>query len=91
VSEVLLDGAAGLERLQPEVPLGLVMVRSKPPMNAPQVTADALSRSPIFFPPSCTVVPVEQTSPVGSRSPTSVPGPVLFGTTLALEALGAAG
>src|SRR5512135_1955667 len=62
-------------RRQPVLESGLVTVRSKPPMNEPQLTPLALSRSPMFLPPSWTVAPTEHTSPVGSRSPTSVPVP----------------
>ncbi len=61
-------------------------------MNAPQVTLFLFSRSPMFLPPSWTVTAlVEQTSPLGWRSPTSVPGPELLGTTLVDEPLGVAG
>jgi hypothetical protein len=60
-------------------------------MNAPQVTPFVVNRSPMLRLPSCTVVPLEQTSPVGSRSPTSVPGPRGLGTTFDEDALGVAG
>ena len=86
-----MDALAGLARPQPVVPFAMVALRSNPPMKVPQLTPLAFSRSPILGPPSCTVVPAEQTSPAGSRSPTSVPGPALIGTTLVEGALGVAG
>src|SRR5579862_6403150 len=61
------------------------------PINAPQETPLAFNRSPMFLPPSRTVSPREQTSPVGSRSPISVPGPALFGTTFGVGAEGVVG
>ena len=82
---------AELDRLQPVVPFGLMVVKSNPPMNAPQDTPTLFNRSPIFFPPICTVVPSEQTSQVGSRLPIMVPGSLLLGTILAFAALGMAG
>src|SRR3977135_3841015 len=89
------DALAGLDRLQPVVPFAFAAVRLNPPMNAPQVTPLVVKRSPMLLGPlgvpSRTVVPAEQTSPVGSRSPTKAPGPVLFGTTLVDGALGVAG
>ncbi len=69
---MLLAGLAGLERSHLVVPLGLVTVKSKPPMNAPQLICLAFRRSPTFFPPIRMVTPCEQMSPTGSRSATSV-------------------
>ena len=54
-------------RLQPVVPLGFVMVRSKPPSKKPQVMPAAFSRSPMFCAAHLQPAPlvVEQTSPIG--------------------------
>src|SRR5689334_18282902 len=59
-----------VERLQPVVPLLLMVCRLKPPTNEPQGMLAALSRSPMFLPFEwpCEVV-LEHTSPVGSISP----------------------
>ncbi len=64
------DRAKWCERWQPVVPLGLVMVRSKPPSKKPQLTPAVFSRSPMFLPPIWKTSPVvvEQTSPSGSAS-----------------------
>jgi hypothetical protein len=68
--------AETVERAQPVVPLGLVMVRSKPPSNQPQVSLAVLSRSPMFLPDRLIdEVVLEQMSPVGSASPISVSPP----------------
>src|ERR1700732_3017179 len=55
------------------------MDRLKPPMNPPHVTPALLSRSPILVPPIWTWLRVglEQTSPIGSGSPTTVNEPSL--------------
>src|ERR1044071_5578940 len=64
-------------RVQPEVPLLLVMFRSKPPMNEPHEMLAALSRSPMFLPAIRFWSPagLEHTSLSGSVSPIIVQPP----------------
>src|SRR5271170_1323085 len=70
-----------LLRPQPVEPLSLMVCRSKPPTNEPQVILAALSRSPMFLEVIvAAMVVLEQVSPAGSRSPTSVKPPWPSGT-----------
>ena len=50
VGLVVLVTVEVCERLQPVVPLGFFVVRSKPPSKKPQLMPRALSRSPMFWP-----------------------------------------
>src|SRR5258708_40373858 len=61
-------------RLQPVVPFAFTTVRSKPPMNDPQVTPAALNRSPMFLLPMVTWLRVGlvQAPPIGAGSPVRV-------------------
>src|SRR5271156_2677802 len=62
-----------LLRLQPVEPLSLMVCRLKPPTNEPQGILAALSRSPMFLLVIRTWIDgLEQVSPLGSISPTSV-------------------
>src|SRR5690349_7480329 len=72
-----------VERLQPVVPLLLMVCRLKPPTNEPQGILAALNRSPMFLPVKwpCEVV-LEHTSPVGSISPINEKPPWPSATTL---------
>src|SRR5260370_38353688 len=78
--EVLPAGPAE-PLLQPVVPLRFWTVRSKPPMNDPQVTPAALSKSPTFCPFMLTTAPLEQTSPNGSGPLITVNEPAPPSTT----------
>jgi len=76
----VVSGARGSRRrnakgglLQPAMPLSPLIVRSKPPMNDPQLTPAELSKSPMFLLAIWTWLRVgaEHTSPTGSGSPTT--------------------
>jgi len=73
-----------LLRLQPVVPLLLMVCRLKPPTNEPQGMLAALSRSPMFLAVEETAVPGEHTSKVGSTSPISVMPPCPSASSLPL-------
>src|SRR6267143_330322 len=72
--------------LQPVVPLEFCTVRSNPPMNAPQLTPAASSRSPAFCPFIVTTALPEQTSPTGSGSFITVNDPAPPSTTAKVAA-----
>src|ERR1700741_3741407 len=73
---LLLRTLEKVERAQPVVLLGLVRVRSKPPMKPPHGISAALSRSPMFLPCiSIVLVLLEQGSLAGSVSPMRVGPP----------------
>src|SRR5208337_198893 len=64
-------------RRQPVVPFGFTTVRSNPPMKLPQDTPAASNRSPMVLLDMViwSRVGAEQTSPIGSGSPTTVREP----------------
>src|SRR5580700_661164 len=70
--------------LQPVVPFGLVIVRSKPPWNQPQESPAEFSKLPTLVPPrlAWNFVAPAQASVRGSPSPISVNPPVPSATSL---------
>src|ERR1700684_1916349 len=77
-SFLVLVIVGGVEREQRVEPFEFVRDKLKPPSKNPHVMPAVLSRSPILVPPNWTVSPVtvEQVSPTGSESLTSVSPPL---------------